>query len=148
MIQAINNRNNSHFGNGLPVYTKLDHQMRHNTTRPYEDGLLDCPADRIPTFQFKAPEEFIGSVTRFDQNDNAFGAVAIGGNDTFAIIRRPTSDGQFIYTCYDATAGVSSPGIFYLAFRLAADPPNEYRYFTEQWRALNFPCLAFPVGAP
>ena len=117
--------------------------MRYNTSRPYKDGLLISPADRAPTFQFKVPELFDGTVLyRFDEYDNAFGLYSIGVDDTFTIIRKPTSDGEYLYTMADKTTTMSSPGIFYFAFRLPADPANEYRYYTEQYFGSN--CISFP----
>ena len=144
MIRAINNRNNSQFGNGLPVYTRIDHQMRYNTTKPYKDGLLVAPFAHSPTFQFKAPEMFDGSeVFRFDANDNAFGTYTVGSDDNSLIVRRPTDDGEYIYTASEGSAAaMSSSGVFYFAFRLTSDPPGEYRYYTEQWYASN--CMGDP----
>ncbi len=145
MITAINNRNNSQFGNGLPFYTKIEHQMRYNTTRPYKDGLLVSPFNRPPTFQFKVPEFFDGTVERFDSDDNVFGTVTIGTDDTFGIIRKPTGDGEYLYISVDKPTGISSPGVFYLAFRLVTDPIGEYRYYSEQWIGSN--CVGQPLIA-
>ena len=144
-IESINNRNTVNFGNGLTIYTSLEHQTRYKTHRPYIDGLLKCPADRIPTFQFKCPEEFDGLIVeRLEPNGSLFGLVSVGTASTNVIIRKSLSGGEFLYFAPDKTSSLSSPGIFYLAFRLASDPPGEYRYFSEQWQALNPPCLVTP----
>lgn len=143
MPREINKRSTQLFGNGLPFYTKIEHQQRYNTAKPYRDGLLVVPFDRLPTFQFKAPELFDGSVTRFDASDAAFGIVSVGVDSTFNIIRKQTSDGEYLYTASDALTSLSSPGYFYLAFRLPGDPANEYRYFSEQWHGSN--CIGDPA---
>ena len=138
MIQALNNRNNTQFGTGLPIYKKLDHQTRFNTTRPYRVGLLECPIQRIPTFQFKVAED-IDKVELFDKDDNQVLVFTIGSDETFDFIKRPTSDGEFLIICCDYPIQQTLEGVYHLRFGLVSEV-GVYRYFSDEfWRKAN-PC--------
>lgn len=143
-IKIINSRTPLRFGNGLPFYKFKTDQIRYKTNKPYFDGLSICPSDRVPTFQFKVPDDMDGCF-RFNLDDGYIGSIGIGTDDTNYIIKRPTSDGEFLYISADYGKGLSNPGIYYLAFRNSADPAGEYRYYSEQFKAigaaLSQPCI-------
>lgn len=139
MIQALNNRNNTQFGTGLPIYKKIDHQTRYNTTRPYYQGLLVAPPFQVPTFQVKVPEN-IDKVNLYDGDGNLVDNMTVGGDDTFEVIVRPMSDGEYLVIVDANNKATSAVGIHHARLGLIADGAGVYRYWSEEFRNVAAPC--------
>ena len=144
MIKIINSRKETARGNGLPFYKFLTDQIRFNTTKPYYDGLTICPSERVPTFQFESEFDF-DICNRFLEDDSIFGVLPIGGDETFEIIKRPLSNGNFLYISADYSKSLASSGVYYLAFGRSIDPVGTYLLYSEQFKGINAalsqPCI-------
>lgn len=147
MIQALNNRNNTQFGTGLPIYNNIEHQTRYNTTRPYRHGLLRVPPFYVPTLQVKVPEN-IDKFNLYDSDGVLIDTLTVGGDDSFEVIVRPMSDGEYL-VIVDANGGATSTlGIAHARLGLISDGAGVYRYWSEEFERVSRPCTLNNVPVP
>jgi hypothetical protein len=141
MITAKNNRNTAQFGTGLPIFAKRQNLIDNRTSRDYALGILKCPPDRVPTFQFKVPDEF--DVCNVLNPDDTISNILTISTDTAVngLTKFVMSDGEFLYVMSDRGIGISIQGVFLLGFGVAADGAGVYRYYSDSFLALASPCL-------